>query len=77
MKIVLRSNNPVQLGFAEALLKDAQIASFRFDEQMSMTEGSIGILPRRLMVADEDFARAEQILHEGLKALPAELPAEP
>ncbi len=68
MKIVLQTNNPVQLGFAEALLKDAQIASFRFDEQMSTTEGSLGILPRRLMVADEDLARAEAILREGLSS---------
>ena len=66
MKIVLQTNNPVQLGFAEALLKDAQIACFRFDEQMSTTEGSLGILPRRLMVADEDLTRAEAILREGL-----------
>jgi hypothetical protein len=68
MKIVLQTNNPVQLGFAEALLKDAQIACFRFDEQMSTTEGSLGILPRRLMVADEDLARAEVILREGFTA---------
>jgi len=68
MKIVLQTNNPVQLGFAEALLKDAQIACFRFDEQMSTTEGSLGILPRRLMVADEDLTRAEAILHEGLSS---------
>jgi hypothetical protein len=68
MKIVLRTNNPIQLGFAEALLKDAQIACFRFDEQMSTTEGSLGILPRRLMVADEDLTRAEAILREGLSS---------
>lgn len=72
MKVVLQTNDPVQLGFAEALLKDAQIASFRFDEQMSTNEGSLGILPRRLMVADEDLARAEEVLREGLDAPPAE-----
>ncbi len=68
MKTVLQTNDPVRLDFAEALLKDAQIASFRFDEQMSSTEGSLGILPRRLMVADDDLARAEAILREGLAA---------
>ncbi len=65
MKLVLRTNNPVQLDFAEVLLKDAGIASYRLDEQMSVTDGSLGILPRRLMVADEDFARAETLLKEG------------
>jgi hypothetical protein len=68
MKIVLRTNNPVQLDFAEVLLKDAGIASYRFDEQMSVTDGSLGILPRRLMVADEDFARAEALLKDGLSS---------
>jgi len=77
MKAVLKSNDPVLLHYAEALLKDAQIACVRFDEHMSMTDGSLGILPRRLMVADEDFARAEAVLRDGLKAQPAELPAEP
>ena len=68
MKTVLQSNDPVRLAFAEALLKDAQIACFRFDEQMSQTEGSLGILPRRLMVADDDLARAAEVLSEGFRA---------
>ena len=77
MKIVLRSNNPVLLNYAEALLKDAQIETFQFDQQMSVNEGSLGILPRRLLVADEDLVRAREILSEGLKALPDDLAAEP
>ncbi len=73
MKPVLTTNDPVQMDFAEALLKDAQIACFRFDEQMSSTEGSLGILPRRLMVADEDLARAADVLRDGFAAdAPAE-----
>lgn len=68
MKPVLKTNNPVQLDFAEALLKDAGIETFRFDEQMSVMEGSLGVLPRRLMVADEDFARAEALLKDGLSS---------
>ncbi|MBV8978707.1 MAG: DUF2007 domain-containing protein [Alphaproteobacteria bacterium] len=68
MKIVLESNNAIALDFAEALLKDAEIPCWRFDQQMSQTEGSLGILPRRLMVADEDFARADEIVREGLAA---------
>ena len=68
MKLVLKTNNPVQLSYAEALLKNAGIETFRFDDQMSVIEGSLGILPRRLMVADEDFGRAEQVLKDGLEA---------
>jgi len=70
MKTVLKSNNPVLISYAEALLKDAQIESFVFDQQMSVTEGSLGILPRRLMVADEHVAQAEDVLREGLQHAP-------
>ena len=31
---------------------------------MSITEGSIGVFPRRVLVLDEDWARAAQILEE-------------
>ncbi|MBV9992268.1 MAG: DUF2007 domain-containing protein [Alphaproteobacteria bacterium] len=70
MKTVLKSNNPVLISYAEALLKDAKIETFQFDQQMSVNEGSLGILPRRLMVPDEDLGRAEDILREGLKHAP-------
>jgi hypothetical protein len=72
MRAVLKTNNLVQLNFAEAILKDAGIASVVFDAQMSMTEGSVGILPRRLMVSDEDFSAAERLLREGLTDAPVE-----
>ncbi len=66
MRAVLKTNNIVQLNFAEAVLKDAGISTVIFDTQMSMTEGSVGVLPRRLMVADADFAQAQHVLREGL-----------
>ncbi len=72
MRLLLQTNNAVQLNFAEAILRDAGIESFLFDEQMSVMEGSLGVLPRRLMVADEDFARAEVLLQDGLTAEPPE-----
>jgi Putative prokaryotic signal transducing protein len=67
MKDVLKTNNPVMLNFAQALLADAGIHAVVFDGHMSVIEGSLGILPRRLMVSDEDVARAEHILEEGLR----------
>jgi Putative prokaryotic signal transducing protein len=66
MRAVLRTNNPVLLNFAEVLLADAGIAAVVFDADMSIMDGSVGILPRRLMVPDEDFAKAAEVLREGL-----------
>jgi hypothetical protein len=72
MRAVLKTNNPVLLNFAEVLLKDAGLHSLVFDADMSVMDGSLGILPRRLMVADEDFARAQSILRDGIKDAPVE-----
>lgn len=62
MKEIVRTNDVVRLHYLRALLDDAGVATFVFDSHMSVTEGSIGILPRRLMVADEDEPRARRIL---------------
>jgi hypothetical protein len=66
MREILKSNNHVLLDFAQALLRDANIAHEVFDTNMSIMDGSLGILPRRLMVADEDFNRARTLLRDGL-----------
>ncbi|HSZ74099.1 MAG TPA: DUF2007 domain-containing protein [Rhizomicrobium sp.] len=67
MHEVLKSNNPVEISFAEAVLKDAGIDSIVFDENMSVLDGSMVILPRRLMVSDDDGPRAERLLRNALK----------
>ncbi len=72
MKAVLKTNNPVLLNYAQSLLRDAGIASVTFDENASVMDGSLGILPRRLMVSDEDFYRANALLRDGLTAMPPE-----
>jgi hypothetical protein len=72
MRVLIKSNNPVQINFAQALLKDAGIAYFLFDEQMSVMEGSLGVLPRRIMVGDEDYAAAVRLVREVLPDLPVE-----
>ena len=71
MKELLRTNNPVYLSFAEAVLKDAGIETLIFDHYMSVMEGSIGALPRRLMVPDDDLDRAKRILAEAEPPKPA------
>lgn len=55
MKAVLKTVNPATLSFAEAVLKEARIESFVMDQNVSIIDGSIGIIPRRLMVIDEDY----------------------
>ena len=62
MKELIRSNDPVVLSFAEAVLREAGIAPHIFDLNASILEGSIGILPRRVMVLTQDHVRASQIL---------------
>ena len=66
MRAVLKTNDPVLLNFAEALLADAGIAATVFDSHMSVMDGSLGILPRRLMVCEEDFERASEVLKRSL-----------
>jgi hypothetical protein len=65
---LLRSNDPVILSFAEALLKDAAIGYQIVDGHMSIAEGSLGILPRRILVIRDSLDIARRILTEaGLK----------
>ena len=64
MKELLRTNDPTVIAFATALLDGEGIACFAFDVNMSVLEGSIGIMPRRLMVADRDLFIAEAIMRD-------------
>ncbi len=61
---LLRTNDPVLLSFAAALLADAGIETEVFDNHTSVVEGSIGAIPRRLMVADDDAPAARRIVAE-------------
>jgi hypothetical protein len=63
---ILKTNDPVLLNFAQALLSDAGIESVVFDDHMSVMDGSLGILPRRLMVGDADVEQAKAILADAL-----------
>jgi hypothetical protein len=44
------------------------IDSVLLDDYVSGVEGSIGAIPRRLMVAEEVFERAEQVLERAGRA---------
>lgn len=64
MKELFRSNDPVRLSFAEAVLKAEGIEALILDQHMSVLEGSLGVLPRRLMVADADEHPARRLLED-------------
>ncbi|WP_084862951.1 DUF2007 domain-containing protein [Salibaculum halophilum] len=64
MKELLRSNDPTVIAFAKALLDGEGIEVFELDVNMSVLEGSIGILPRRIMVRDADHFMAASILRD-------------
>jgi hypothetical protein len=66
MKTVLKTNDPVLLNYAETLLKDAGILAAVFDDAMSIMDGSMVIIPRRLMVSDDDLEHARAILRDGV-----------
>jgi hypothetical protein len=74
MDELLRSNNPVLLSVIERLLKGAGIRHMLLDQHMSVMEGSLGILPRRLLVDADQIGRARALLIEA--GLADELPAE-
>jgi Putative prokaryotic signal transducing protein len=62
MKELLRTTDPTVIAFAKALLQGEDIAVFELDVHMSILDGSLGILPRRLMVRDQDHFMARIVL---------------
>jgi hypothetical protein len=64
MRELIRTNDPTIIAFASALLEGEGIDCFQMDVHMSVLEGSIGILPRRLMVRDKDWFRAASVLRD-------------
>ncbi len=61
---LLRTNDPVMLSWLIALLRDSGIEAVVLDTHMSIFEGSIGAIPRRLMVMGGDLIRARKLLDE-------------
>ena len=59
---LIRTNDAVVISFVEALMRDAGIACLVADQNMSVLDGSIGILPRRILVPQDDADAARRIL---------------
>ena len=62
MEELLRTTDPTLVPYTQALLAAEDIDCFVFDVNMSILEGSLGILPRRVMVLRRDLFRARAIL---------------
>jgi hypothetical protein len=72
MRAILKTNDAVMLSYAQSLLDEAGIEVVVFDANASIMDGSLGVVPRRLMVLDEDFAQAKRILREAIPDGPVE-----
>lgn len=59
---VMCTTDPVRLSFVQALLSERGIENFVFDTHSSILDGSLGVLPQRVMVADDDYAAARRVL---------------
>jgi hypothetical protein len=64
MRAVLKTTDPVVLNYAANVLEQEGIEAVIFDTHASVMDGSMGFLPRRLMVLDEDFERAQTLLRK-------------
>ena len=62
MDEVLATNNVVTISYVEALLSEAGIEFLTVDQNMSILEGSIGVIPRRILVDRDQMARARSLM---------------
>jgi hypothetical protein len=62
LRELVRTNDIVLVSAVGALLDGAHIHHLVLDQNMSIIEGSLGVLPRRILVHEEDNREARQIL---------------
>ena len=62
MREILRTNDVVLVSAVGALLDGAEIHHLVLDQNMSVLEGSLGVLPRRVLVHDDDVGSARTLL---------------
>jgi Putative prokaryotic signal transducing protein len=64
MHELIRTNDAVLVSAIGALLDGASIPHLVLDQNMSVLEGSLGILPRRILVADTNARDARRLLED-------------
>jgi hypothetical protein len=62
LRELVRTNDAVLVSVIGALLDGAKIKHMVLDQNMSVLEGSLGILPRRFLVDEDDVAAARRLL---------------
>lgn len=64
MRELVRTNDVVLVSAVGALLDSANIHHLVLDSNMSIMDGSLGVLPRRVMVHEDDNMAARQLLSD-------------
>lgn len=64
MEELIRTNDIVLISYLEHRLREAGIEPLVLDTHMSLVEGSLGVLPRRIMVTGDDLDAARLILDD-------------
>lgn len=73
MRELRRTNDLVYLSYAQALLRAEGLSPVVLDAGMAVLDGSIGALPRRLMVPDSEGDAALKLLADLDAAPPADV----
>jgi hypothetical protein len=76
MKELMKSNNPVLLTYIDALLNEANIDHEIADLHIGTLDGVIGALARRVMVNEEDYEAAREIVSTAIANPPPQPDAE-
>jgi hypothetical protein len=61
---ILRTNDLVLISVIETILKAERVAYFVADQNMAAAEGSLGFLPRRILIDGEEEGRVRRLLVE-------------
>ena len=64
LRELVRTNDIVLVSAVGALLDGANIHHLVLDQNMSIIEGSLGVLPRRILVHEDDNQQARQLLSD-------------
>jgi hypothetical protein len=64
LRELLRTNDVVLVSAVGALLDGANIHHLLLDNNMSILEGSVGVIPRRILVHADDNLAARRLLTE-------------
>ena len=64
MEELVRTNDPVLISFLESILEEAGIKHFVADGNMSILEGSLAMIPRRILVDSSQIQVARMLVRD-------------